>query len=242
MSRTPLLQAGPRLAARAEAERSTSRRRRWRRVGLALALALPLALMGWLVLVSPVLGVSTVTVTGQARLSAPEVVTAAALADGTPLARVDTLAVARRLERLSPVASATVTRSWPHTVRIHVVERVPVVAVSRAGGVALLDPAGVQVAVARVAPRGVLPLQSATDASTSAALRVLSGLPRPLRNRVAALRASSPEQVTLVLRDGRTVLWGGPVDGQTKASAVLALLRLPGSVYDVSAPGVASRR
>jgi cell division protein FtsQ len=56
------------------------------------------------------------------------------------------------------------------------------------------------------------------------------------------VRAPSPEQVTLVLRDGRQVLWGGPVDGATKASAVLALIGMPGHVYDVSAPGVVTTR
>ena len=85
-------------------------------------------------------------------------------------------------------------------------------------------------------------LESASTQATSAALRVLLGLPHALAGRLGELRAPTPEQVTLVLTDGRTVLWGGPVDGPTKASAVLALLHLPGTVFDVSAPGVATRR
>jgi cell division protein FtsQ len=48
--------------------------------------------------------------------------------------------------------------------------------------------------------------------------------------------------VTLVLRDGRRVLWGGVDDTALKSAAAEALLKMPGSFYDVSRPGVVTRR
>ncbi len=242
MSRTPLVEAGPRLRARAEAERSVRRHARLRRAGLGLAVAVPLALLGWLLLSSSVLAVRTVAVTGESRLPAAQVVAAAQVSPGTPLARVDIAAVVRRVERLAPVARAEVTRSWPHTLRITVIERVPVVALEGGGGFGLLDADGVEVARSATPPRGLFRLRSGSHEATASALAVLRDLPADITGRLGVLRAPTSEQVTLVLRDNRTILWGGPTDAATKASAVLALLRLPGTVYDVSAPGVVSRR
>lgn len=45
-----------------------------------------------------------------------------------------------------------------------------------------------------------------------------------------------------MLRDGRRLLWGGADDTALKAQAAEALLKMPGSVYDVSRPGVVTRR
>ena len=117
-----------------------------------------------------------------------------------------------------------------------------VLAVARGGSVVLLDYTAADVATVSSTPRGVFPLSSASDAATRAALSVLHGLPRGIVGRLGSLQAPSPEQVTLVLRDGRQILWGGAVDNASKATAVLALMRMPGTIFDVSAPGVVTRR
>lgn len=244
--RPGVVSATPRLAARAQVQRQERKRRLLRRGALALAAAAPLVLLGWVLLGSSLLAVRTVVVTGEARLTAAQVEAAASVVPGTPLARVDTAAVARRVRALGPVAAVSVTRSWPHGLRITVVERVPVVGVQSAAGVALLDAQGVQIAVVPALPAGVLRLQVAQpgrdDPATEAALGVLRGLPKPLRAQVTTVAASTPEQVTLVLRGGRQVLWGGDTDGGVKAAALRDLLKMPGTVFDVSAPGVVTRR
>jgi cell division protein FtsQ len=234
--------AGPRIAARAAAERHDRRHTRLRRAGLLAVVAVPLAFAGWVLLGSPLLAVQKVVVTGETRLSEAQITAAAAVDRGTPLARVDTGAVARRIRALGPVSSVTVTRGWPHSLRITVVERVPVVAVAHGTSLQLLDYSGVEIAEVTAAPRGVFRLDSGSPDATRAALTVLHGLPRGIAGRLGSLRAPTPEQVTLVLRDGRQILWGGPVDSASKASAVLALIRMPGTVFDVSAPGVVTRR
>ena len=66
-----------------------------------------------------------VSVTGTGAVPRAEVLRAAGIKPGTPLARVDTAAVARRVERITQVLSAQVSRSWPDTVVITVRERTP---------------------------------------------------------------------------------------------------------------------
>ena len=245
-SKRRVLPAGPRLAAKLAAERLERRQVVLRRAAWTAAVLLPVLLLGWIVLGSSLLAVRQVTVSGQSRLTQVQVLRAAAVADGTPLAQLDTAAVARRVRRLPQVAQVTVSRTWPHGLRVAVVERRPVVAVPQGRRVLLLDGQGVALGHAPRLPAGVLRLDvpdaAGSGPATTAALHVLDGLPAGLASRLHALRASSAEQVTLVLRGGREVLWGGAEEGAAKAAAVTALLAMPGTVFDVSAPGVVTRR
>lgn len=243
--------AGPRLAARARAERS-GRRRVWRgRVLRALAVLLPVAALAWVVLASSLLAVDRVQVSGVSRLTAEQVATAAAVGEGTPLALVGVADAAERVRALPPVEQVRVRRVWPGTLRIEVAERVPVVGADRgADGVLLLDAEGVPFATEPSLPPGVPRVEvdrpGPDDPATRAALQVLLDLPAELAAQVAVVRAGTPSDVALVLADGRTVVWGAPGETPaataTKAAAATALLRMPGTEYDVSAPGVAVRR
>lgn len=244
MSRMPrVVSAAPKLQARAAAARRERRTTRLRRGAWLLAGAAPLVLAAWVLLGTSLLGVDKVVVRGEHRLTAAEIASAADVARGTPLARVDTAAVSRRVRALAEVASVSVTRSWPNRLQVTVVERTAAVAVARGGTYDLLDGTGVRFdTVARV-PRGVVVLQAVSDdASRAAALQVLSSLPAPLRRLVWVVRASSPQQVVLVLQRNRVVVWGSPDQSSPKAAAALALLKLPGRVYDVSSPSVVTRR
>lgn len=238
--------AGARLAAKAKAERSARRRRTATRVGIGAAALIPVLLLGWVLLSSPLLAVRTVAVSGTTRLSAAQVRAAADVVRGTPLARVDAGAVVRRVEALRAVADVKVSRRWPSTLHLTVVERVPVAGVVTGAGVTLVDADGVLFASAAALPAGVVRLQvphpGPDDATTRAALAVLADLPQPMRGRVRILRAASPSSVTLALRDGRRVFWGGVGDTALKIAAAEALLKMPGSFYDVSRPAVVTRR
>jgi cell division protein FtsQ len=241
-----VLPAGPRLQERARAERRARRLAVLRRGGWVLAALAPFALTAWVLLGSSWLVVDKVVVTGESRVSSDQVLAAAGVRLGTPLARVDTGAVASRVRALGPVASVTVSRAWPHTLRVTVVEREPLAAVRHGTAWTLYDGTGTELGTAPAVPKGLVQLAvthpGPGDASTAAALSVLRSLPTSLRAQVAVVRAPSPEQVGLVLRDGRTVVWGGASDARAKATALLALLRLKGHVYDVSSPTVVTRR
>ena len=68
---------------------------------------------------------------------------AAGIGRGQPMVDLDAAGAARRVEALPWVASASVHRSWPGTVRVDVVERVPAVAEPlQAGGFRLVDGEG----------------------------------------------------------------------------------------------------
>ena len=59
---------------------------------------------------------------------------------------------------------------------------------------------------------------------------------------MATLRAGSPADVVLLLRDGREVRWGGVERSERKADVLMALLTQPGQVFDVSSPDLPTTR
>jgi cell division protein FtsQ len=184
-----------------------------------------------------------VQVTGNGSLvPAAAVRSAAAIPPGTPLARVEGAAVARRVERLAPVASAQVRRSFPDTVVIAVVLRTPALAVRVTGGYALVDADGVTVTVTARQPAG-LPRMTSPPAvlrgspAVLAAALVVRSLPGPLAERVR-LVAASASSVTLRLAGGVTVVLGGPSHTAQKAAELDVLLRRTHARYvDLSDPG-----
>ncbi|MFN2540222.1 MAG: cell division protein FtsQ/DivIB [Mycobacteriales bacterium] len=238
-----VVSAAPKLQARARAARRERRASLARRIGWTAAVLVPLGLLAWVLLGSSLFGVRKVVVLGEHRLTAAEVQRAVAVPQGTPLARVDTAAVARRVRALDAVASVSVTRSWPNSLRVSVVERTAAVAVQHGRRFDLLDDTGVRFATVSAPPRGVVRLLAAKDdASRAAALQVVRSLPLALRKVVWVVRASSPQQVSLVLRGNRVLIWGSPDQSAAKGAAALALLKLPGRTYDVSSPSVVTRR
>lgn len=244
--RAAVLPAQERLAERASAERSAGRRTWLRRVAFGLVLLTASAALGWVLLVSSLLAVEQVTVAGTSRLTPEQVVAAAAVRDGVPLARLDAVAVEQRVRALPPVADVEVIRSWPSTLHLEVVERQAVAAHAGTEGVRLLDATGVAFAPVPQVPPGMVRIEVDTplagDPATTAALAVATALPPDLRELVESVAADPGMAVELRLTDGRTVVWGSTDDAVTKAAAVRALLPMEGTVFDVSAPGVAVRR
>ena len=228
------------------AERARARRRaRLRALLVLLALVLALAAGGWLVLWSSALGVSKVSVTGVARLSSAQVSDRADIVRGTPLARLDTSAVADRLSSLPAVESVEVVRSWPRSVQIRVRERTAAAVQPRGPSWVLVDRAGVAFATQARRPKGLPTISAPVDAGPAAlraALDVLEVLPVAVRDQIRQVRAADAEHVTMRLSRGRTVLWGSTERNRRKASVLVVLLSRRASVYDVSAPDIPTTR
>jgi cell division protein FtsQ len=221
-------------------------RRRWLlRLGVLAAAA---ALACWVVLASPLLAVRTVQVDGASMLSAQQVVATAGIAEGTPLARVDTARAAAAVGRLPQVASVEVSRGWPQTVVVTLSERQAVAVVEDGGTRSLVDREGVLFdSITGAPPDGVVPLvvsdPGPDDAATTAALGALTSLPREVRDQVTSVAASTADDVTLTLTDGRTVLWGSAADTDRKSRVLDGLLSQieagtlePAGTLDVSTP------
>jgi cell division protein FtsQ len=212
---------------------------------LLLALVGVAGLAVWAVFDSRLLVVRSIVVTGTHLVPKSEVLDAADVALGTPLIRVNTAQVAASVETITQVRSAQVTRSWPDRLVITVRERTPAVAVTGpGGGFELVDASGVAVEWAARRPAD-LPLY-VTSAGTSslrgnpdlaAAAAVLGQLPASLRHAVRSVTVPSPDQVTLRLSSGVTVLWGAPGGTAAKAKELDILMRTHARYYDVRAPG-----
>jgi len=222
-------------------------RRQWRRRWLSwkpllvLLLVLLLVVGGvWLVYFSRYLAVQSVQVTGTGLLSADDIRAAARVPDEQPLARVDLAAIERRVESLAPVADAEAVRQWPDRVLIDVTERKPIAVVDVGGRIRGMDADGVIFREYPRAPRN-LPLVKTSGSISRETLheaaQVVSALPPALSRRVEHLAVETVDQITLVLRDGRQVVWGSAEDSAAKAEVLVALLKEPAKRYDVSVPG-----
>jgi cell division protein FtsQ len=223
--------------------RHAGRRRRWRIVLAVVLVAALVAGAGWLVLASPYLLAEKTAVSGVTSVPATRVETVARVPVGTPLARVDLSAVRARVEAIPAVRRAEVTRSWPHSVRIAVTERVPVAVVDQGQGLRAVDDQGVLFgSYARRRPAGLplitTPVDTGSDALAEGA-RVVASLAPEIARRVQTTDVASVDQVTLVLANGRKIVWGSAAQSGLKAEVVEAMLpSVAASVrqLDVSVP------
>jgi cell division protein FtsQ len=216
------------------------RDRRRRNALIVAACVVVAVLVTWLVAFSPVFGVRTIRVLGNHVATAAQIEKAAAIGNGTPLVRLDTDAVARRVERLAVVASAQVRTSFPSTVVITVDEREPVGYVRAHGTTMLVDRTGDQYRAVAHPPAGLprfdVPADADARTTGGAVATVARALPAALLARIDVIHALDPSAITLVLTDGRTVAWGSAAASPAKARVLRALLKQPGSQIDVTDP------
>lgn len=194
-----------------------------------------------LVWFSSVLAVGDVQVSGMTSVTAESVRMAADLRSGTPLMRVDLDGVRERVLADRRIAWASVTRVWPQTIAIVVRERTPAAVAATSAGWTTVDSSGVGFIDAAVRPPGLVEVDL-NGAAAASAIAVASQLPEAVAALVDHVSAASPDDVVLHLnlRPGQAVpaivRWGSPERTEDKAVVLLALLRQPALVYNVSAP------
>jgi cell division protein FtsQ len=195
--------------------------------------------LGLLLYFTPIMSARDIVVVGLGAVPQEEVISAVAVPPGTPLLQVNTDAVAERVAAIRRVASVRVQREYPSTLRVTVVERVPVVVKDYPDGPHLFDRDGVDFALGPPPP-GVPYLDTKNpgpdDAPTRAALQVMTSLRPEVAAQVARVDAPSVAGITLQLTDGRQVVWGTTDRTEEKALKLGALLTQPGKTYDVSSP------
>ncbi len=230
----------------------------WQTAFFGVAAAALIAGIAWALLGSKLLVVRSVVVNGTDLVPVSQVRAVAAIPMGVPMIRVDTGAAASRVEAITQVQSAQVSKSWPDQIVITVRERTPVLAVAvpasasgpgSAGGFSLIDASGIVLRSVRVKPAGMPAYETPIppgalrgSPSVAAAAAVLHEVPAPIARSVAAVTASSPENVTLELSDGVTIVWGSTARASAKAAELSALMRTHARYYDISAPGTAVTR
>jgi len=231
----------PSSRARFDARAARVRRRPWVVVAV-LAVVLGLLAGGvWLVELSSVLVTRSVRVEGVPKGDVSGILSRAAVPIGTPLAKVDTGAISRRVIQAPALAQVTVSRSYPSTVLISVTLRVPVLAVRNPQGqVQVVDSNGVAYATVTAAPKGVPMIDTAEDPSSPQSLRaamsVLRALSGAQRQQVTEVKVLGPNMITFKLGTV-SVLWGGASEPELKVKVLTALLRQKDvGTIDVSAP------
>jgi cell division protein FtsQ len=248
VSGPPRQSAGPAARASGGGRLGRLRRPRGKAVLFAAAGATIAAVLAWALLGSRLLVVRSVQVVGAGRLvSAAQVLAVAHVRHGVPLIRVDTGAIAHRVEQIRQVQYVVVSKDWPSTVLITVRPRTPVFAVRVAGGgYALVDRFGVSVRDVTGQPPG-LPVLSLGGAGSSlrgnpavrAAAIVLTELPPRIAHRVRAVSAAGAADVSVTLAKGVVVIWGDTGHAREKAKELTVLMQKHARSYDVSGSGTA---
>jgi cell division protein FtsQ len=225
--------------------RRQGRRRLWVVVGVAGVIFV--GFVGFAVLHSPLLVVRHVVVQGSSHASLATIETRGGLADRPLMISVNSGAVAVRLEKLPWVRTAVVSRQWPSTVRVTIVERTPVAQMATKAGWAVVDVSGrVLEAVPTQLPGlpGVEGLRvsggRAVGQGRSEALTVAASLPQVLRPRVTAVGLTGGTQVELSLAGSMTAVLGPARDLGDKYESlvtVMSRVNLQGvKVIDVRVP------
>jgi cell division protein FtsQ len=221
------------------------RLRRWRRIAIWTLVVILVVLIAWVMWFSSLLAVQGVKVDGETTMSESQIRSQAGIRKGEPLIRIDIPAVEARIASMERIESVTVKRSWPHTLRIEVVERTSVAWLSVGGTIRGLDRYGVDFRTYSEAPKGLLEAQvtvgdtrqrQQTLESVAAVIDLIDSKDRELRKRVQAVSAASKDSIELNLTKGRTVVWGSDASSSRKLVVLRALLKIEAKRYDVSAP------
>ena len=230
------LDAGVDTAAPAVDPAPASRPHPRRRRRILLAGAAGLGLLWWVGWHSPMTLVEHVTVDAPRGISAESIRLASGISVADHVAAVDAEEVRLGIMTAIPaVADVTLGRALPDTIELTVTARTPLAAVEADKGYYVMDADGV--VYDRVAKAKGLPvIKARTDASREVARGVLLAIPEDLRERVTRITAKSRDDVTLGMRGGATVRWGGVEDSDLKARVLAGLTAVKATNYDVSAP------
>jgi len=151
---------------------------------------------------------------------------------------LDTTVLAERVAELPWVAAVDISRHLSGTVEITVTERTPVFALVRAGGFSLVDSHGQAFDFLVEPPAGLLPVTMSppNDRLLADAAVVAAALPETVRAQISGLTVTSADHIEFDLINGARLFWGSAEQSDLKAQAAAALLTVPASYYDVSAP------
>jgi cell division protein FtsQ len=231
-------------------QRFAERRRSvlWRRVRRVLLALLGLGVVAgvvWVLWFSSALAANRIVIDGTTTLKPMDIRSTAAVRLGEPLMRVDTVAIESRVAMMERIDQVDVSRHWPRTIRIEVVERKPIGWVTSGVAVRALDRYGVDFRTLRTAPKDLVEVrvetldarrrQQALESSAAVIDRLRTDDPGLLK-KVRYVRVASKDSVELVLGKNRTVTWGSAAKAEQKLTVLRSLLKIKARGYDVSAP------
>ncbi len=188
----------------------------------------------WLVWFSSVLAVKAVKVTGVDAKLEQQVIAAAPVPMGEPIAKVDTAAIGSAVQGALPwIASVDVRRGYPNDIVIAVTPRV---AVAQSSDGQAIDADGIAYQSPTPLPKKLLTIEGTDPDALGTAVRIYRQLPQEIAHKIASLTAKSRDDVTFTLGSGAVVRWGNDQKGDQKIAVLTALLPRRARMYDVSAP------
>lgn len=242
VSRPVTAKIDPRIRARRIAVQRDEGRKRLRRLALGAGVV-AVAVGSWGLTRTPLLDVDHLRVAGAHRSSAEAVAVATGIEAGDPLLTADVGAAADRIAALPWVQTVDVSRKWPGTVEITVVEREAAAAVPAEAATGestpwiLVDASGRQLEVVADPGPGVLRIEvppvaavpgAALGPGAEAVLELAAGRPAALQDRLLSMRPAPGGAVegTVLLRNDLlgTVRFGQPTQASAKWLALLTVL------------------
>ena len=221
------------------------RRRKFKRIALAVLIVTLLGVVVWLIWFSSVLAVRSVEVEGLTTLKEARVLQVAQVPEGEPLARVDLARIETQVAALERVSEVKVSRSWPRTISIDVIERKAIVWSSVNGRIRGIDRSGIDFRSYGKAPADLIEATITvndadqrldTTQSVAAVADLISTKDPDLRKQVQSIHAASKDSIEIDLTKGRTIAWGSHAKGGRKLEVLRSLLGIKAARYDVSAP------
>lgn len=210
-------------------------------VGAVFLVALVAAAVVWLF---PIFKVTSFEVEGNEHVAAEDAEQASGVAAGSNLVRLNAREAAQGVASLPWVESATVSRAFPSTVHISVVEHEAVAYVEDGGRTVLVDDKGKEF-VEDTPPKEAIQLTGRTESGSpemQAAVDAVSALPAEVRTRVKTLDIEDTYSLTFVTEDEKTIFWGAAEDNANKAIAFEDVLQLEGESWNISNPSLVTRR
>lgn len=192
---------------------------------------------------TPLLAIEKIEVVGTQRLEPASLSAALGELEGVPLTQVSENRVAELLAGFELVETFAVQAEPPHTLRVKIRERQPIVIVPRAGKNLLYDPAGVE--IGEIAQGEKFPYLKITggvkdNPQFESAIDILLGMPVLTYQQIFSIEVTQKLTATLRLRESDIrVIWGDSSQGGLKAEVLESLLankQKPGVTIDVSSP------
>lgn len=227
----------PRIRARRIEVQRSEGRRRLQRLGLVGAAVAVVAGLWWLAF-TPLFDVDAIRVRGAEHTGDAAVLSAIGIHRGDALFTADVGRASRSLARLPWVATVKVRRSWPGTVSVTLVERVPVAAVeAKGGGWVLVDRGGRQLAtekepsvdLVRIAGRPIAPaLGDVAGDPFRGAIDLGAAVPPSLRGALSSIWPKRDGSVDAIVvlpgGDAATARFGAPDQLEAKLVALASVL------------------
>lgn len=210
-----------------------------------LAGLLALILLVCATMFTPLMAIEKISVTGNQKVSAKQILANLKHRIGSPLPMVTEADVAKDLEKFRLIESISLVSQPPNKLQVRITERTAISIVIRGSTRYLYDPAGVN--LGKATGNEALPVilvndDPKTSENYAQAIDVLLALPAQLLKRVAYIQAKSRDNVTMQLRGlaSQTIIWGDASDSILKSRVLKALLlKTPANrkaTFDVSAP------